>query len=42
MMKEYITKKPNINYGNNETFEKYDSINFENAKYNKLLQKLFR
>lgn len=40
-MKEYITKKPNIDYSTKLNDEKLISINIENEKYNKLLQELF-
>ncbi len=42
MMREIISKIPNLDYNNKYMVEQRKSINIENEKYNRLLQELIK
>jgi len=42
MIREIISKIPNLDYNNKNLAEQKKSINIENERYNKLLQELIQ
>ena len=42
MIREIISKIPNLDYNNKNLVEQKKSINIENEKYNQLLQELIQ